>query len=85
MEAKGTCKGGEGGKGLHGGCWGALQEGIVCISQRLFQPHCCDLLKRPLHSEVNQQRSEGVALSHSLCEETTALGEWRAKRWLCQP
>jgi hypothetical protein len=52
MEAKRTCEGGEGGKGLHGGCWGALQEGIVCISQRLCQPHCCDLLKRPLHSEV---------------------------------
>jgi hypothetical protein len=41
VEAEGSCKGGE---GLHGRCWVTLQEGIVCVGQRLCQVHCCDLL-----------------------------------------
>jgi hypothetical protein len=44
VEAEGTCEGGEGGEGLHGGSWGTLQEGIVCVGQRPCQVHCCNLL-----------------------------------------
>jgi hypothetical protein len=63
MEAEWSCEGGEGGKGLCGGCWGALQEGIFCTRQRLCQAHCYDLLEWPLQSEGKQQQSVGVALS----------------------
>jgi hypothetical protein len=62
IESKWSCEGSEGGKGLHGGCWGTLQEGIVCIRQRLCQVHCCDLLEWPSQSDGKKQRSKGVTL-----------------------
>jgi hypothetical protein len=75
MEAEGSCKGGEGGKGLHGGCWGALQEGVNCEGQRLCQVHCFYLLEWPLHGESEKQWSKGVALLHPALQGRQNPGE----------
>jgi hypothetical protein len=82
MEAEWSCEGGKGGKGLHGGCWGALQEGILCVRQRLCQAHCCNLLAWPLQNESKQQQSEGVALSDPALRGDYSPGDWCTTRWL---
>jgi hypothetical protein len=34
VEAEGSCEGGEGGEGLHGGCWGTLQDTTVFFGSK---------------------------------------------------